>query len=126
MERLVLCAEGDDGAAPRGDFHRSSGRGWIPPGDPHLSCAQQGSTRGGCACEFPLVILVAGAGKTDRDGNNVDVPGKTNSLRQLAEMLRERNVGTLRYDRRGTGEAYKLEVPGIMTSFPNMWSTWLR
>lgn len=66
---------------------------------------------------FSFVILVAGAGKTDRDGNNVDVPGKTNSLKQLAEMLRERNVGTLRYDRRGTGEAYKLEVPGIMTSF---------
>jgi len=66
---------------------------------------------------FPLVILVAGAGKADRDGNNVDVPGKTNSLKQLAEMLRERNVGTLRYDRRGTGEAYKLETPGIMTSF---------
>ncbi len=66
---------------------------------------------------FPLVILVAGAGKTDRNGNNVDVPGKTNSLRQLAEMLRARGVGSLRYDRRGAGEAYKLEAPGLMTSF---------
>jgi len=66
---------------------------------------------------FPLVILVAGAGKADRDGNNVDVPGKTNSLKQLADMLRARGVGSLRYDRRGTGEAYKLEAPGHMTSF---------
>jgi len=66
---------------------------------------------------FPLVILVAGAGKTDRDGNNVDVPGKTDSLKQMAAMLRARNVGSLRYDRRGTGEAYKLEAPGHMTSF---------
>jgi len=67
--------------------------------------------------EFPLIILVAGAGKTDREGNNVDVPGKTDTLKQLAYMLRERNVGTLRYDKRGVGEAYKLEKPGQMTSF---------
>jgi alpha-beta hydrolase superfamily lysophospholipase len=67
--------------------------------------------------EFPLIILVSGAGKTDRDGNNVDVPGKTDTLKQLASGLRERNVGTLRYDKRGIGEAYKLENPGQMTSF---------
>ncbi len=66
---------------------------------------------------FPLVVLVAGAGKADRDGNNVDVPGKTNSLKELAEMLRAHGVGSIRYDRRGTGEAYKLETPGQMTSF---------
>lgn len=66
---------------------------------------------------FPLVILVAGAGKADRNGNNVDVPGTTDTLKQLAEMLRARGVGSLRYDRRGTGEAYKLEAPGHMTGF---------
>jgi len=67
--------------------------------------------------DFPLILLVAGAGRADRDGNNVDVPGKIDSLRQLSNMLRMRNVGTLRYDKRGTGEAYKLEKPGRMTSF---------
>ena len=67
--------------------------------------------------QFPLVVLVAGAGRTDRNGNNVDVPGKTDSLKLLAQMLRQRGVGTLRYDKRGTGEAYKLETPGQMTSF---------
>ena len=66
---------------------------------------------------FPLVILLAGAGKTDRNGNNFEVPGKTDTLLQLAEGLRARNVGSLRYDRRGTAEAYALEKPGHMTSF---------
>jgi len=104
-------------APPQGDFHRSSRRGCVPPSNPYLPVRSRAALEVDAPANFPLVILVAGAGKTDRDGNNVDVPGKTNSLRQLAEMLRERNVGTLRYDRRGTGEAYKLEVPGIMTSF---------
>jgi hypothetical protein len=66
---------------------------------------------------FPLVILVAGAGKTDRNGNNFEVPGKTDTLLQLAEGLRARNVGSFRYDRRGAAEAYMLEKPGHMTSF---------
>ncbi|MCX8013145.1 MAG: alpha/beta hydrolase, partial [Rectinema sp.] len=64
-----------------------------------------------------LVILVAGAGKTDRNGNNPDVPGKTDTLMQLAEMLRERGVATLRFDRRGTGEAYRMEAPGSSIRF---------
>lgn len=67
--------------------------------------------------EFPLVVLVAGAGRTDRNGNNVDVPGKTDTLKQLAQMLRQRGVGSLRYDRRGSGEAYRLENPGQVTTF---------
>jgi len=67
--------------------------------------------------QFPLVVLVAGAGRTDRNGNNVDVPGKTDTLKQLAQMLRQRGVGSIRFDKRGTGEAYKLEKPGQMTSF---------
>lgn len=66
---------------------------------------------------FPLVIFVAGAGKTDRNGNNFEVPGKTDTLLQLAQGLRARNVASFRYDRRGTGEAYMLEKPGHMTSF---------
>jgi len=67
--------------------------------------------------EYPLVVLVAGAGRTDRDGNNVDVPGLTNCLVQLAQKLKLQKVATLRYDKRGTGAAYKLEQPGYMTSF---------
>lgn len=64
-----------------------------------------------------LVILVSGAGKADRNGNNPDVPGKTDTLRQLAHLLRARGVATLRYDRRGTGEAYRMEAPGTSVRF---------
>mgnify|MGYP000132648018 CR=1 FL=1 len=65
----------------------------------------------------PLVVLVSGAGKTDRNGNNPDVPGRTDTLKQLALMLRSRGVATLRYDRRGTGEAYRMEAPGTSIRF---------
>jgi pimeloyl-ACP methyl ester carboxylesterase len=47
----------------------------------------------------PVVLLIAGSGPTDRDGNG---PGFTPaSLRQLAESLATRGIATLRYDKRG-------------------------
>jgi uncharacterized protein len=55
----------------------------------------------------PLVLILAGA-QADRDGNNYAVPGKSDSLLQLALSLRGRGVASLRFDKRGTGEAYGL------------------
>ena len=57
----------------------------------------------------PLVLLLAGAGTTDRNGNNYNVPGRSDSLVQLAEGLAAKGVASLRYDKRGSGEAYALE-----------------
>jgi pimeloyl-ACP methyl ester carboxylesterase len=57
---------------------------------------------------FPVVLILAGAGTTDRDGNNYSVPGKNDALKQLAEALRDRGVASLRYDKRGSGESYYL------------------
>ncbi|HTX74153.1 MAG TPA: alpha/beta hydrolase [Rectinemataceae bacterium] len=57
---------------------------------------------------FPLVILLAGAGTTDRDGNNYAVPGTNDAIKYLARALGERGVASLRYDKRGSGEAYAL------------------
>ena len=51
----------------------------------------------------PLVILHAGLGAADRDGNNYNMPGRIDSLRLLAEALGERGVATFRYDKRGAG-----------------------
>jgi len=51
----------------------------------------------------PLVILHAGLGAADRDGNNYNVPGKNDALRLLAEELLARGVATYRYDKRGSG-----------------------
>ncbi|MGO8693977.1 MAG: serine aminopeptidase domain-containing protein [Rectinemataceae bacterium] len=57
---------------------------------------------------FPLVLILAGAGTADRDGNNYAVPGKNDALRLLAEALRDRGIASLRYDKRGAGESYYL------------------
>jgi hypothetical protein len=53
----------------------------------------------------PLVLLHAGLGAADRDGNNYNVPGKNDALRLLAGDLLARGVATYRYDKRGSGES---------------------
>ena len=57
---------------------------------------------------LPLVILVAGSGQTDRDGNNYQIPGRNDSLRLLSAALAERGLASFRYDRRGVGESLAL------------------
>ncbi len=47
--------------------------------------------------KLPLVILIAGSGATDRDGNQKTLTN--NSLRFLAEALSKNNVVTFRYDK---------------------------
>ena len=53
--------------------------------------------------KVPLVIVIAGSGPTDRDGNTMGEPTGPNSLRQLAEALGSRGIAALRYDKRGVG-----------------------
>ena len=48
----------------------------------------------------PAVLLIAGSGPTDRDGNTVGM-GPNHSLRMLAEGLAARGIASLRYDKRG-------------------------
>lgn len=48
----------------------------------------------------PVVLLIAGSGPTDRDGNN-PAGGNNDSLRRLALGLAERGIASLRYDKRG-------------------------
>jgi pimeloyl-ACP methyl ester carboxylesterase len=50
---------------------------------------------------FPVVLIVAGSGPTDRDGNSAGLPGKNNSLKLLAAALLSEGIATLRYDKRG-------------------------
>lgn len=56
----------------------------------------------------PLVILIAGSGTTDRDGNNWQVPGRNDSLKLLAKALARSGLASYRYDKRGSGQAYRL------------------
>lgn len=48
--------------------------------------------------ELPLVIIIAGSGPTDRDGNQAAM--KNNSLKFLAEGLNNNNIATFRFDKR--------------------------
>ena len=51
----------------------------------------------------PGVVLIAGSGPTDRDGNNPFVPARIDLLKQLAELLADVGIASLRYDKRGIG-----------------------
>lgn len=55
-----------------------------------------------------VVLIIAGSGPTDRDGNSSMLPGKNNSLKMLAELLYENGIASLRYDKRGIGESDKV------------------
>lgn len=59
---------------------------------------------------FPVVLIIAGSGPTDRDGNSTArpapnvPPGPNNSLKLLAGGLAAQGIASLRYDKRGIGE----------------------
>ena len=54
----------------------------------------------------PVVLLIAGSGPTDRNGNVGGANGN-NALKMLAEALGSRGIASLRYDKRGIGESAK-------------------
>jgi len=53
---------------------------------------------------IPMVLIIAGSGPTDRDGNSPLLKGANNSLKLLAEGLAAQGVASVRYDKRGIGE----------------------
>lgn len=58
---------------------------------------------------FPAVVVIAGSGPTDRDGNN-PLGVKASSYRLLAEALAAEGVASVRYDKRGVAES---AAPGL-------------
>jgi alpha-beta hydrolase superfamily lysophospholipase len=52
---------------------------------------------------WPAVLVVAGSGPTDRDGNNPLLPAPFDNLKRLAQALAARGIASLRYDKRGVG-----------------------
>jgi len=78
----------------------------------------------------PVVLLIAGSGPSDRNGNQAGSgPGE---LRQLAEALAGRGIASLRYDKRGIGRstvAGVREQTLVFGSFVDdaaAWLGWLR
>ena len=53
--------------------------------------------------KVPVALIIAGSGPTDRDGNNPYM--KNDCLKQLAEKLAERDIGSVRFDKRGIAES---------------------
>jgi pimeloyl-ACP methyl ester carboxylesterase len=50
--------------------------------------------------QVPVVLLIAGSGPTDRNGNNPE-GGNNDSLKLLAQNLARNGIASLRYDKRG-------------------------
>lgn len=77
----------------------------------------------------PVVLIIAGSGPTDRDGNNP--MAQNNSLKLLAEGLAEHGYSSLRYDKRGIGKSTTTRTEADMrfTDFSadvSAWVTYLR
>lgn len=73
---------------PTGDIH---GRLMLPDGK----------------APCPVVIIIAGSGPTDMNGNSIGLELTSNSLLYLAEELAANGIASVRYDKRGIGRSAK-------------------
>jgi hypothetical protein len=48
-----------------------------------------------------VVLIIAGSGPTDRDGNSQGIKGKNNSLKMVAQELAKAGYASVRFDKRG-------------------------
>ncbi len=55
-----------------------------------------------------VVLIIAGSGPTDRNGNSTLLTGKNNSLKMLADTLYNNGIASLRYDKRDVGANEKV------------------
>ncbi|MBO9730887.1 MAG: alpha/beta fold hydrolase [Chitinophaga sp.] len=68
----------------------------LPEGQPHS----------------PVVLIIAGSGPTDRNGNSLFLPATEGfSYQQLAAGLAAHGIASLRYDKRGTGQSTASNKP---------------
>jgi len=78
----------------------------------------------------PAVLIIAGSGPTDRDGNN-PMGVRAASYRLLADALAAAGIGSLRYDKRGIAHsAARIQSEehlriGMFVDDAAMWATWL-
>lgn len=61
----------------------------------------------------PGVVLIAGSGPTDRDGNTPLIPARIDTLKLIAARLAAAGIATLRYDKRGVGRSTPRPPEGL-------------
>ncbi|MBN8820734.1 MAG: alpha/beta fold hydrolase [Spirosoma sp.] len=61
---------------------------------------------------FPVVLLIAGSGPTDRDCNS-GYGLKSNAFKMLADSLVKKGIAVARYDKRGSGTNLKAAVTAL-------------
>ncbi len=66
----------------------------------------------------PVVLIIAGSGPTDRNGNNSYMTN--NCLKMLAEGFYQNGIATLRYDKRGIGASKLTATQMLDTRFDDM------
>ena len=78
--------------------------------------------------KIPVVLLIAGSGPTDKDGNSVHLGGKSDYLKQLSENLNANNIAVLRYDKRGVGQSTtsKKQDQLVLDDFAEDAVAWIR
>ena len=59
--------------------------------------------------KIPVVLIIAGTGPIDRDGNSEKLNLSTNDYKLIAEFLGKNGIASLRYDKRLVGESAKGE-----------------
>lgn len=114
-----------DPPAPSSAASRSSAATEEPVGEPLSVETEVGRLHGTLLVPegegpFPVGLIVAGSGPTDRDGNNSMVPGRNDSLKKLAELLQAHGIAALRYDKRGVGESAAAIIPEADLRFRNV------
>jgi len=82
------------------------------------------------ASPCPAVVIIAGSGPTDRDGNQALL--KSDSLKLLGRALAAKGIAALRYDKRGIAESAAAATREDYLRFETyvadvvQWVTWLR
>jgi uncharacterized protein len=73
------------------------------------------------------VLIIAGSGPTDRDGNSAMLPGKNDCLKLLARGLAAAGVASLRYDKRGVGASARTAERDLrFETYMDDGAAWLR
>ncbi len=67
--------------------------------------------------KLPVVLIIAGSGPTDRDGNSTAAMLKSDAYKQLAHALANAGIATVRYDKRAVGKSLNKGVFRIENLF---------